>query len=687
MISLNNIELTLGRRAVLNGVSLNVRDNECIAVVGPNGCGKSTLLRVIAGLDRPDAGILNMPNRTTIGYLPQEADLDVEHSLREELLDAFAEVRAALAEMAELEHRMGETDPDSSEHERVLRRYTDCAHLVEHQDGYHLDSLVGRVAGGLGFSNADLDRSCREFSGGWQMRILLARLLLRKPDVLLLDEPTNHLDLETTLWLENWIKTCNRTVVMVSHERATMDLLAQRIVCMEYGKADVYTGGYSKYLEQSAAKREALWDAYDHQKKEIEAMEGFIRRFRYTASRAALVQSRIKMLDKIERVEPPFHPTAIHFDFPAAPPSYRDVLTLRNLGHRYGDLRVFSGLDLTIQRGEKIGLVGVNGAGKSTLLRLLAGREQPTEGSCEYGGKVRMSYFAQYDTATLNSNETLLQAIEAEAPTQEAHRSRDLLGAFLFSGEDVQKPLRALSGGERTRFRLARMLFSPANLLLLDEPTNHLDVTSRATVEKALHSYTGTLIVVSHDRVFMDRVTGKIIEIEDGKLRVYPGKYNDYLAYKERLLAEQAGADEEEGGGAKTQASAPALSRSPQAVLSRSPQAGPARSAPAVAAPPRVDKEQRIQDREARKALSRQKQSLEKKIRTVERGIGKEEARLAEIDRQLASPAVASDYSRLAPLTEERRQSVARHEELLREWAALHEELEAMESRNSAFPE
>jgi ATP-binding cassette subfamily F protein 3 len=466
-----------------------------------------------------------------------------------------------------------------------------------------------------------------------------------------------------------------------------MDLLAQRIVCMEYGKADVYTGGYSKYLEQSAAKREALWDAYDHQKKEIEAMEGFIRRFRYTASRAALVQSRIKMLDKIERVEPPFHPTAIHFDFPAAPPSYRDVLTLRNLGHRYGDLRVFSGLDLTIQRGEKIGLVGINGAGKSTLLRLLAGREQPTEGSCEYGGKVRMSYFAQYDTATLNSNETLLQAIEAEAPTQEAHRSRDLLGAFLFSGEDVQKPLRALSGGERTRFRLARMLFSPANLLLLDEPTNHLDVTSRATVEKALHSYTGTLIVVSHDRVFMDRVTGKIIEIEDGKLRVYPGKYNDYLAYKERLLAEQAGADEEEGGGAKTQASAPALSRSPQAVLSRSPQAGPARSAPAVAAPPRVDKEHRIQDREARKALSRQKQSLEKKIRTVERGIGKEEARLAEIDRQLASPAVASDYSRLAPLTEERRQSVARHEELLREWAALHEELEAMESRNSAFPE
>jgi ATP-binding cassette subfamily F protein 3 len=628
-------------------LDLSVRDGECIAVVGRNGCGKSTLLRTIAGIEAPDKGEVRLPSRATIGYLPQEADLDVDHSLREELWNAFTEVRAALAEMATLEKQMAETDPDSPEHDRVMRRYGDVSHLVEHRDGYALDTQMEQVSHGLGFRGEDLSRSCKEFSGGWQMRILLAKLLLRKPDVLLLDEPTNHLDLETTLWLEDWIKNCGRTVMLVSHERATMDRLADRIVCIERGRAEVYPGDFSKYLELSEKKRDAEWAAYQQQRKELDAMEAFIRKFRANASRAAMVQSRVKQMAKIERLETPFHPTAIHFKFPEAPKSYSEVLSLDNLSHSYGKKRVLSNLNLKIMRGEKIGLVGVNGAGKSTLLRIMAGRETPTEGACVLGWKVQRTYFAQYDTSTLESNVTLLQAIEGTAPMGEAARSRNLLGAFLFSGDDAEKPLRALSGGERTRFRLAQILFSPANLLLLDEPTNHLDVTSRATVEEALRAYTGTVVVVSHDRVFMDRVTDKIVEIDQGKIRVYPGKYSDYLYYREQQLAEESGKEP------------------------------PARHEESR---PLTSKEERIRDREEKKIRDRKLRSLETKTKKVDQEIEQTEKRLAEIEQAIASPEVAADYSRLVPLTEEHGQLTKQHKDLLEEWERLHGELEGLEA-------
>ncbi len=535
MISVEKLHLSLGGRPILRGVDLTVGDGERLAVVGPNGCGKSTLLKAIAGIELPDTGEIRMPKGSTAGYLPQEAGIAAGRPLREELLGAFVEVQSALREMAGLAEEMGRTDPDSPAHARVMRRYAECAHMVEHEDGYALESKASRVAAGLGFSPEDLDRPCSDFSGGWRMRILLAKLLLRRPDVILLDEPTNHLDLESTLWLEDWILRCGRTVVFVSHESATMDRLAERIVCLEGGRAEVYAGNYTRFLAESAQRREARWAAYERQRREIEAMEAFISRFRANAARAALVQSRLRRLGKIARLEPPFHPTAIHFSFPPAPESHYCVLALRNLGHSYGENRVFGGIDLEITRGEKIGLVGVNGAGKSTLLRILAGKEAPTEGECAVGKKVTSAYFEQYDADTVSSDETLLDAIAAAAPAGEAHRARDLLGAFLFSGDDVMKPLRALSGGERTRFRLARMLFSPANLLLLDEPTNHLDITSRATVEKALAAYTGTVVIVSHDRAFMDRVTRKIIELDGGTLRVYPGSYGEYLEHAKGL--------------------------------------------------------------------------------------------------------------------------------------------------------
>lgn len=654
MISLNRIELRFGNRRLLRDITLNIQPGECIAVVGPNGCGKSTLLKVIAGIEKPDSGEIAVPNRTTLGYLPQEANLHVDHPLGEELLSAFDELRAAMREMTALETEIGQTAPGTPEHERALARYADCAHFVEHHQGYAMEAQVRQVASGLGFSPDDLKRSCREFSGGWQMRILLARLLLRGPDVLLLDEPTNHLDLESTLWLEQWIKTCGRTVVMVSHERATMDRLAARIVCMEQGTADVYPGSYSNYLKLSEQKRQAQWEAYQRQQKEIEAMEAFIRRFRYNASKAALVQSRIKQLEKIERLEQPFHPTAIHFAFPPAPPSYQEVVRLEGLGHAYGSHRVLRDITLTIHRGEKIGLVGVNGAGKSTLLRILARKEEPSEGRYTLGERVQMGYFAQYDTSTLEADTTLLEAIEASAPVGQATRARDLLGAFLFTGDDALKPLRALSGGERTRFRLARMLFSPANLLLLDEPTNHLDVTSRATVEQALQHYTGTVVVVSHDRVFMERVTNRILEIENGTIRSYPGNYGDYLAYKQKILAEQTGVE-----------------IAGQALSGQQPK---------TADPESSAKQQRIQDYEQRKARQRAIERLRKHIDQFEEAISENEDRQKEIEREMASPAVAADYTRLAPLTEQRRQLLREHQELFEQWESLHGEMEEMQT-------
>jgi len=657
MIRVDDVYIRLGAREVLRGVSLNIREGECLAVVGPNGCGKTTLLRLIAGLAHADRGTITMPNAWTVGYLPQEADVTAEHSLMDELRDAFAEAQAALDEMAVLEHQMAEADPDSPEHDRVLRRYGECQHLVEHYDSHTIEPRIQRVVAGLGFRAADLARPCLEFSGGWQMRILLAKLLLRDPDVLLLDEPTNHLDLETTLWLEQWIARCGRTVVMVSHERATMDRLAHRIVCLEQGRADIYTGDYSSYLAQSEAKREQHWAAYLDQQKQIASMESFIRRFRATASRARLVQSRIKQLEKIERIEQPFHPTAIHFNFPQPPHSHHDVVTLKDLGHAYGRVRVFSGLELTIHRGERVGLVGVNGAGKSTLLRLIAQREQPTKGECVIGGKVELAYFAQYDAETLTSTRTVLEALQATAPFGQAQKARDVAGAFLFSGDDAEKPLAALSGGERTRLRLARMLFSPVNLLLLDEPTNHLDVSSRATVERALEKYTGTVVVVSHDRVFMDRVTDRIIELDAGAARTYPGTYSDYLAWKERLIAEQSGGTE-------------GPSQEPVARTRPTQQSAPASSP--------TGKEERVRQRREHKAAARKRRALERRIESLESEIAQHEARLDELQHQMADPALATDHKRLVELAAEHKKMSETHSQLLKEWEDASRDLDEL---------
>jgi ATP-binding cassette subfamily F protein 3 len=647
MISLNNVNVTLSGRPVLRGVNIQIQDKECLAAVGPNGCGKSTFLKVIAGMIRPTDGQVNRPNRLSIGYLPQEANLETSRCLEEELLEAFKDLRSAMTEMKELEHEMGQIDPGSSAYQDTLNRYAELSHHFEHHDGYSIDARIRMVASGLGFSTRDLSRSCREFSGGWQMRILLAKLLLQKPDVLLLDEPTNHLDLESMLWLENWIRGNGRTVVMVSHERAFMDRLVDRIFCLEMGSGTLYPGNYSRYITLSAERREAHRKAYEEQQKEIQQTEAFIRRFRYNASKASMVQSRVKQLEKIERLEPPFHPGAIHFQFPEPPRSHQDVITLKNVGHRYGPLEVFSGIDLKIHRGEKVGLVGLNGSGKSTLLRILAGKEVPASGERILGERVTLSHFAQYDAETLNSTDSLLSAIEAHAPIGQQSRGRDLLGAFLFTGDAVDKPLRALSGGEKTRFRLARMLFSPANLLLLDEPTNHLDITSRATIETALQAFEGTVVVVSHDRLFMEKVTTRIIEISGGALYDYPGNYGDYLRHLESGFAPWSDQEKE--------------------------------NATDDAEPEVSDKQKRLQEREERRKQQRQLEKVQRRIKKIEERITRQEKLIENLEQEMASPEAATDFPRLSRLNEQRQQLEQEHQADLDQWEKEHELLETLE--------
>ncbi|NUP89541.1 MAG: ABC-F family ATP-binding cassette domain-containing protein, partial [Candidatus Sumerlaeia bacterium] len=534
MFALSDTWVHFGGKPALRGISCRIEPGERVAIVGPNGAGKTTMLRLFAGELLPDEGEVLIPHRTVIGYLPQEADFGAgEKTLREEVESVFEPVHLAEAELRRLEHRMaGIVDHETAEFREIAARYDHLHHEVQRLEGHAIESKMGRVLAGLGFAEWQFDRPMREFSGGWQMRALLAKLLLTNPDLMLLDEPTNHLDLESMIWLEEWIKESRSAVLMVSHERAFMDRLCHRIFELHRGAVTVYRGNYAKYLAERDQRREIEWRAYENQQREIAQVQRFIDRFRYQASKAALVQSRIKQLEKIERLEPPpSDPRTIHFRFPPAARSAKEVLCLRGVGHAYTETPVFTGVDLTLYRGDKVALVGVNGAGKSTLIKILSGKLRPRWGSREAGANTAIDHFTQGQWDTLHPGHTVLQALASAAPLESEQNLRSCLGGFCFSGEDVDKPVRVLSGGEKTRLRLAMMLFSAANCLLLDEPTNHLDVWSRMTLEAALRRYDGTLIVVSHDRYFLDAVTDKVIEISGGDVHFYPGKYGDYLRH------------------------------------------------------------------------------------------------------------------------------------------------------------
>jgi ATP-binding cassette subfamily F protein 3 len=532
VLTISNLRKRYGGQTILDGANWFVPDGCRVGLVGANGSGKSTLLRLVAGLVEPDDGTIAVPKECSIGYLPQEVFGLSGRSVLEQALSAFADVRALEAECREVEHELAEMPADDPRHDALFERYTKLRGEWDTHGAYDLEAQAERVLAGLGFQPSDLQRDCGEFSGGWQMRLALATLLLRRPHLLLLDEPTNHLDIEARTWLEAFLTDYPHTVIVVAHDRYFLDVVVQRISEIAQGSITDFHTNYSRYLVEREERVQRQAEAYRLQQEEIERLQAFISRFRYQASKAALVQSRIKQLDKIERLQPPEGHRSVHFRFPQPPRSGRIVLQLRGVRKQYGELLVYDRLDLAIERGRKVALVGPNGAGKSTLMRMLAGVEPLTGGERVVGHNVTLGYFAQDQTQVLDPALTVLQEITRAAPMELVPQVRSILGAFLFSGDAVEKRTSVLSGGERNRLALAKLLLHPANCLLLDEPTNHLDIYAKEVLLDALLAYHGTLVLVAHDRYVLDRLPNEVIEVGAGGAIRYLGNYEDYLRQK-----------------------------------------------------------------------------------------------------------------------------------------------------------
>jgi ATP-binding cassette subfamily F protein 3 len=536
MIQLSSAGKHFGSKTLFEGLNWVVNNGERVGLVGGNGTGKSTLLKVLAGIETLDDGSFFASKGTTTGYLPQDGMSLSGHTVMEECLSVFGHLLEIEKEMETLTHQMAETDPTSDAYQKIIERYHRIETEFQHHDGYALEAQVGEVLGGLGFSREDGKRPAEEFSGGWQMRLGLAKLLLTKPHLLLLDEPTNHLDLEARNWLEQYLQEYPYAFVVVSHDRYFLDVAVNRILEIWNKRTFFYTGNYDKYLTQKAERRTQLEAAHKNQQDRIHHLEAFINRFRYQATKAKQVQSRIKELDKIERIELPDDEKTIHFSFPQPSSSGRLVAEFRNVAKSYREKHVFEGVNFVIHRGDRIALVGVNGAGKSTLIKLLAGAETVTEGEFRLGHNVEVDYFAQDQYKALDPAARLIDDLASIAPTavSDQTRLRTLLGCFLFSDDDVFKRIGVLSGGERNRYAMARMLLQPPNFLLLDEPTNHLDLQAKDVLLEALQKFSGTVVFVSHDRYFIDKLATRIFQIEGGGLYDYPGNYEDFLWQKER---------------------------------------------------------------------------------------------------------------------------------------------------------
>ena len=541
MLRLERISKIYPTGEVLKDVTWEVKTGDRIGLVGVNGAGKSTQLKIIMGEVEPTAGEIIRPTSLHIGYLTQEFEVDPRRTVREEFWTVFQEANQVHHQLIEIPQHMEKADPE--ELDRLIHQLDRLQRQFEGLDGYGLEARIEKILPEMGFTIDDGDRLVSSFSGGWQMRMSLGKILLQTPDILLLDEPTNHLDLETIEWLEKFLKDLTTPMVIVSHDREFLDRLCTKIVETERGVSTTYLGNYSAYLQQKYEQQSAQLSAYERQQKELEKQQAFVDRFRASATRSTQAKSREKQLEKVEKIEAPIADVrTLKFQFPPAVRSGREVVTIKNLVHIYDDKILFLGANLEIERGDRVAFLGPNGAGKSTLLRLIVGLEPPTEGSIEIGKhNVIPSYFEQNQAEALDLTKTVLNTIHDEVPDWKDVEVRSLLGRFLFSGETVLKKVESLSGGEKARLALAKMLLAPANLLILDEPTNHLDIPAKEMLESALKVYEGTVLIVSHDRYFISQVANKIVEIREGELIAYAGDYHYYLEKldEEKQKAEQ----------------------------------------------------------------------------------------------------------------------------------------------------
>ncbi len=624
---------------LFRALDFQINDRDRIGLVGDNGTGKSTLMKMLAGLHPPDEGELIGSKDLSFGYLPQDGLFAHERSLFEEALSVFEDLRGLEVECRRLEHELADMPHSAPEYERTSERYSALTQQFRLQGGYSLEAKVGSVLNGLGFAQADWSRQCSEFSGGWQMRIALAKLLLRQPSLLLLDEPTNHLDLEARNWLEEYLQNYPHALVLVSHDRYFLDATVQRILEIRNRTVHFYKGNYQDFLRQREERIAQLVAAYEAQQQEIARIKTFADKFRYKATKAAQVQSRLKDLERMERIELPEEAKPIHLRFPEGPRTGRVVLELHEVSAGYGENAVFRNLSLILEKGDRIALVGPNGAGKSTLMKILAGRLPLMAGDRREGNNVQVSYFSQDQDDLLTSEKTVWHEVYEVAPPYIVPQLRTMLGCFLFSGDSVEKPVAVLSGGERSRLVLCKLLLSPANCLLLDEPTNHLDIRSKDILMDALRDYGGTLVFVSHDRYFLDGLATKVLEVGNGTAIPYLGNYEDYL-YRKQAEA------------AKTPTSA-------DVSVAGAPQSG--------SSSPR--------ERSRKKVNPYKIQQLEEEVEKVESSIHTHETRIAALSQALASEDLYRDYMLFRATMEEHDQLQEELGRLMQEWEHLQSEL------------
>jgi len=535
MIQLRNLKLQYGERFIFRDATATIGNKDRIGLVGSNGAGKTTLLKILADQEELDGGFVDKAKYVTIGYLPQDGIIAADRSLYEEVESAFENVLTLTAKIGEASTQLQSLNTESKDYHEILELIGTWERELENHDVEKLPSRIESVLQGLGFEQSDMERQTSEFSGGWQMRIALAKLLLASPSLLLLDEPTNHLDIISQRWLENYLKRYEGAILMVSHDRAFLDELCKQTFELTQGNLNVYQGGYSYFEEQSKIRKEQLIRSFKNQQKEIERTEKFIDRFRYKASKASQVQSRIKALDKVDRIEIETEENSIAFSFPPAPRSGQTIMELENLCKSYGDLKVIENATIRIERGDRLAVVGANGAGKSTLAKVIAAVEPFQSGIRKPGHNTVISYFAQHQAEELDPSYTVLETLERTNSGQNTTQLRSALGAFLFHGDDVFKKTSVLSGGERNRLALAKILTQQANFLILDEPTNHLDMRSQEALQRALENYEGAFIIVSHNRAFVDRIVNKTLEVRKDGLSLFPGNVSDYLRHLENL--------------------------------------------------------------------------------------------------------------------------------------------------------
>jgi ATP-binding cassette, subfamily F, member 3 len=640
MIQLSSAGKRYGHKLLFEGADWMITPRDRVGLVGANGTGKSTLMKILAGLETLDYGSISTAKGISAGYLPQDGLTLSGRTVFAECMSVFSELRGLEQEMQDLTGSMSELDHSSQEYSQVAERYHRIEHEFRTRDGYAIEAQVGTVLSGLGFRKEDWNRQTEEFSGGWQMRLALAKLLLQRPNLLLLDEPTNHLDLEARNWLEEYLGDYPYAFVLISHDRYFLDVTINKIVEIWNKRIHLYSGNYEKYLGQKTQRLEQLEAAYRNQRERIEQLEVFINRFRYQATKAKQVQSRIKELERMERIELPEEEKTIHFSFPQPKPSGRIVAEFQDVAKAYGEKEVFRDVSFMIERGDRIALVGVNGAGKSTLIKLLAGEEPLTGGEYRLGHNAQPDYFAQDQYKELDPDARILDDLGGLSPRSTQTELRSLLGCFLFSADDVFKRIGVLSGGERNRYALLRILLHPANFLLLDEPTNHLDMRAKDVLLKALTGYTGTVVFVSHDRYFIDKLATRVFEVGDGRVEVYPGNYEDYRWRKE-------------GGAARL-----------QEAVAFSVKAQPANgNAGAVGS----------EDSKAKRLNPIKRKQMEERVRELEAEINRLEDTIADCEASLQTFVSAEETQRL---TEELAARKVELQSRLAEWEGLGQALQ-----------